>query len=474
MIVLLKGDDIIMSISPTPLNDTKTTSIDELRHEPLKIFIGYDHRESIAWHTLTHSILRQSSVPVAIVPLTLSSLSGLMTRPRDPKQSNDFSFSRFLVPYLSGYQGYALFLDCDMMLRTDIAELFDVARQNPEKALHVVKHDYVPSNHTKYLGNIQHTYPRKNWSSVVLWNCAHEANRVVTPEFVNKSTGMALHRFSWLDDGLKPRAVTRDLDWGIDVPVEGATGKKLYVWFDAPIGYISATKEWAAREGKNWEDYWKRDDTKLVHFIGKDNIVFHCITFPAILKAHENYILPTNVPANEFMNLEGDKISTSRNWAVWLHEYLEDFPGREDELRYALIANMPENRDSEFTWQDFQNRVNSELGNNLGNFVKRVSDLLHKFYDGVVPEYSKEEIFSDDYLQSWFKILLQYKHFVNTSIENFEYKKAIGQVLRLSSYGNEFLQGNEPWKLIKTDEERVKTILNLSLNLIITINHFRY
>jgi hypothetical protein len=191
-----------MSNFHTPLNDTKQTSSDELRQEPIKIFIGYDHRESIAWHTLTHSILRQSSVPVAIIPLALSSLSGLMSRPRDPKQSNDFSFSRFLVPYLSGYQGFALFLDCDMMLRTDIAELFDVARQNPDKALHVVKHDYVPCNNIKYLGNVQHAYPRKNWSSVVLWNCAHEANRVVTPEFVNTSTGMALHRFSWLEDDL--------------------------------------------------------------------------------------------------------------------------------------------------------------------------------------------------------------------------------------------------------------------------------
>ncbi|MBK8353709.1 MAG: methionine--tRNA ligase [Saprospirales bacterium] len=212
---------------------------------------------------------------------------------------------------------------------------------------------------------------------------------------------------SWLNDGLRPRAMTRDLNWGIPVPPEiaGAEGKVLYVWLDAPIGYISATKQlflekanqqnifsYNERSFENatkddWKKYWQDDETQLIHFIGKDNIVFHCITFPAILKATEQYILPTNVPANEFMNLEGDKISTSRNWAVWLHEYLEDFPGREDELRYTLIANMPENRDSEFTWQDFQNRVNSELGNNLGNFVKRVSDLLHKFYDGVVPEF---------------------------------------------------------------------------------------
>jgi methionyl-tRNA synthetase len=215
---------------------------------------------------------------------------------------------------------------------------------------------------------------------------------------------------SWINDGLRPRAMTRDLDWGIPVPpeIEGSEGKVLYVWLDAPIGYISATKQLFKEKANNktefsynhrdfgnvkeedWKKYWKinnndDDKTELIHFIGKDNIVFHCITFPAILKATEQYILPDNVPANEFMNLEGDKISTSRNWAVWLHEYLQEFPGREDELRYTLIANMPENKDSEFTWQDFQNRVNSELGNNLGNFVKRVSDLLHKFYDGIVP-----------------------------------------------------------------------------------------
>ena len=297
---------------------------------------------------------------------------------------------------------------------------------------------------------------------------------------------------SWLNDGLRPRAMTRDLNWGIPVPPEiaGAEGKVLYVWLDAPIGYISATKQlflekanqqnifsYNERSFENvtkddWKKYWQDDETQLIHFIGKDNIVFHCITFPAILKATEQYILPTNVPANEFMNLEGDKISTSRNWAVWLHEYLEDFPGREDELRYTLIANMPENRDSEFTWQDFQNRVNSELGNNLGNFVKRVSDLLHKFYDGVVPEFSKEEIFennNNDYYRFWFQTILNFKHFSSINIEKFEFKNAMKDVLSLSSHGNQFLQENEPWKLIKTNEEETKKIMFLSAQICVAL-----
>lgn len=282
---------------------------------------------------------------------------------------------------------------------------------------------------------------------------------------------------SWLNDGLKPRAMTRDLDWGIPVPneIEGSEGKVLYVWLDAPIGYISATKqlfkEIQDNREKNkdtefsypknfstkikngteddWKKYWQDDETALIHFIGKDNIVFHCITFPAILKATEQYILPCNVPANEFMNLEGDKISTSRNWAVWLHEYLEDFPGREDELRYCLIANMPENKDSEFTWQDFQNRVNSELGNNLGNFVKRVSDLLHKFYDGVVPE-CESGPFDHFFLGSQDTYL---------HLNTFRFKDAMNSVMSLSRNGNEYLQKHEPWKLIKTDEEKTKKVM---------------
>ena len=264
---------------------------------------------------------------------------------------------------------------------------------------------------------------------------------------------------SWLDDGLKPRAVTRDLDWGIDVPVEGAKGKKLYVWFDAPIGYISATREWAEKSGKNWEDYWKNKDTKLVHFIGKDNIVFHCITFPAILKATEQYILPANVPANEFMNLEGDKISTSRNWAVWLHEYLNDFPEREDELRYTLIANMPENKDSEFTWQDFQNRVNNELAANVGNFVNRVSVLTHKFYEGEIPN------FLNNNYESIFTEIEILKDKISTSINTFRFKEALQFAMQISSIGNKFLGDQEPWKLIKTDESRAKEIMSVSVTI---------
>ncbi len=286
---------------------------------------------------------------------------------------------------------------------------------------------------------------------------------------------------SWLNDGLRPRAMTRDLNWGIPVPPEiaGAEGKVLYVWLDAPIGYISATKQLFLEKANqqnifsynersfedvtkdDWKKYWQDDETQLIHFIGKDNIVFHCITFPAILKATEQYILPTNVPANEFMNLEGDKISTSRNWAVWLHEYLEDFPGREDELRYTLIANMPENRDSEFTWQDFQNRVNSELGNNLGNFVKRVSDLLHKFYDGVVPNENssiKHEVDST----AFFKMKTLRVEFDN-AIKNFKFKDAMSKCLEISSVGNKYLQDTEPWKTIKIDPKRVEEIMSVAV-----------
>ncbi|MCC6584725.1 MAG: methionine--tRNA ligase, partial [Chitinophagales bacterium] len=323
---------------------------------------------------------------------------------------------------------------------------------------------------------LEETSEKNNWKSHVIGQCK-----------------------SWINDGLRPRAMTRDLDWGIPVPpeIEGSEGKVLYVWLDAPIGYISATKQLFKEKANNktefsynhrdfgnvqeedWKKYWKinndeNDKTELIHFIGKDNIVFHCITFPAILKATEQYILPDNVPANEFMNLEGDKISTSRNWAVWLHEYLQDFPGREDELRYTLIANMPENKDSEFTWQDFQNRVNSELGNNLGNFVKRVSDLLHKFYDGVVPKVKFDRDISD-----FFKATENDNNIrlIRTEIENnissnkksitdFKFKDALFEVMQLSSFGNKFLQDNEPWKLIKTDEEKVKEIMLCAVQIV--------
>ncbi|MEM6719352.1 MAG: methionine--tRNA ligase [Bacteroidota bacterium] len=262
---------------------------------------------------------------------------------------------------------------------------------------------------------------------------------------------------SWVNEGLQPRAVTRDLDWGISVPVEGAEGKVLYVWFDAPIGYISATKEWAARENKDWEPYWKDENTKLVHFIGKDNIVFHCIIFPSMLKAHGDYILPDNVPANEFLNLEGNKLSTSKNWAVWLHEYLEDFPGKEDVLRYALTANAPETKDNDFTWKDFQTRNNSELVAILGNFINRVVVLTHKYYDGIVPEYT------GNYTE-----LKQVKHFPNviaSSIERYRFREASQELMNLARLGNQFLQANEPWKKIKEDPETVKGIMYVALQI---------
>jgi methionyl-tRNA synthetase len=266
---------------------------------------------------------------------------------------------------------------------------------------------------------------------------------------------------SWLNDGLRPRAVTRDLDWGIDVPVEGAEGKKLYVWFDAPIGYISATKEWAAREGKNWEDYWKKDDTKLVHFIGKDNIVFHCIIFPAMLKAEGTYILPDNVPANEFLNLEGNKLSTSKNWAVWLHEYLQDFPDKQDSLRYALTSNAPETKDNDFTWKDFQARNNNELASIFGNFINRVVVLTNKYYDGIVPTPNE---FSDVDNQTLAE-LKAYPAVISSSIERYRFREAQGEMMNVARLGNKYLADEEPWKMVKTDPERVKTQMYVALQI---------
>ena len=262
---------------------------------------------------------------------------------------------------------------------------------------------------------------------------------------------------SWLDLGLQPRAVSRDLDWGIPVPVEGADGKVLYVWFDAPIGYISATKDLTP----DWEKYWKSDDTKMVHFIGKDNIVFHCIVFPAMLKAHGDYILPENVPANEFLNLEGDKISTSRNWAVWLHEYLEEFPGKEDVLRYVLCANAPETKDNDFTWKDFQSRNNSELVAVLGNFVNRALVLTKKYYDGVVPE--RGEL--TDYDEATIEEMQKIKASLERNIEHYHFREALKDAMNFSRIGNKYLADTEPWKVIKTDPERVKTILNIALQI---------
>ncbi|MBQ5596674.1 MAG: methionine--tRNA ligase [Rikenellaceae bacterium] len=262
---------------------------------------------------------------------------------------------------------------------------------------------------------------------------------------------------SWLDGGLQPRAVSRDLDWGIPVPVEGAEGKVLYVWFDAPIGYISATKDLTP----DWEKYWKSEDTKMVHFIGKDNIVFHCIVFPSMLKAHGGYILPENVPANEFLNLEGDKISTSRNWAVWLHEYLDEFPGKEDVLRYVLCANAPETKDNDFTWKDFQARNNNELVAILGNFVNRALVLTQKYYDGVVPAAGELTDYDRETLAEMPKI----RKALEENIEGYRFREALKEAMNLARLGNKYLADTEPWKVVKTDPERVKTILNIALQI---------
>jgi len=266
---------------------------------------------------------------------------------------------------------------------------------------------------------------------------------------------------SWIDDGLKPRAVTRDLDWGIPVPVAGGEGKVLYVWFDAPIGYISSTKEWAEKEGKDWELYWKDKDTKMVHFIGKDNIVFHCIIFPSMLKAHGDYILPENVPANEFLNLEGNKLSTSKNWAVWLHEYLEDFPNMQDVLRYTLTANAPETKDNDFTWKDFQARNNNELVAIFGNFINRVVVLSNKYYDGQIPAPST---FSDIDTTTLDEIK-KYPEIISSSIERYRFREAGQELMNLARLGNKYLADEEPWKVIKQDEERVKTIMYVALQI---------
>lgn len=271
---------------------------------------------------------------------------------------------------------------------------------------------------------------------------------------------------SWIDQGLKPRAMTRDLDWGVPVPLENAEGKVLYVWFDAPIGYISATKEWAAMNQKDWEPYWKDENTRLIHFIGKDNIVFHCIIFPVVLKAHGSYILPDNVPANEFLNLEGDKISTSRNWAVWLHEYLEDLPGKEDVLRYVLCANAPETKDNDFTWKDFQARNNNELVAIFGNFVNRVMVLTHKYFEGKVPPASR--LYDLDH-----KVLTKLSEFprqIANSFEAFRFREALTLMMDVARMGNKYLADNEPWKLIKDDPDRVGTILNISLQIAANLN----
>lgn len=271
---------------------------------------------------------------------------------------------------------------------------------------------------------------------------------------------------SWIDQGLQPRAVTRDLDWGVKVPLEGTDGKVLYVWFDAPIGYISAAREWAEKTGKDWEPYWKSKDSKLLHFIGKDNIVFHCIIFPAMLRHEGSFILPDNVPANEFLNLENDKISTSRNWAVWLHEYLEEFPGKQDVLRYVLAANTPETKDSDFTWKDFQARNNNELLAIFGNFVNRALVLTQKYFDSIVPPL--ENLNEKD-----IEVLKQIDLFpdkIGHALEKYLFREALGELMNLARLGNKYLTENEPWKLFKENPERVKTILAVSLQIVVKLS----
>ncbi len=260
---------------------------------------------------------------------------------------------------------------------------------------------------------------------------------------------------SWLDDGLKPRAVTRDLAWGIPVPVAGGENKVLYVWFDAPIGYVSATKEWAKQNNKDWKPYWQDKETELVHFIGKDNIVFHCIIFPAVLKSMNDYILPQNVPANEFLNLEGQKLSTSKNWAVWLHEYLVDFPNKEDVLRYVLTANAPETKDNDFTWNDFQTRNNSELVAIFGNFINRVMVLMHKYYDGIVPSpHEQHEVDKQLLIQ-----LSVAPDQISSLLNQYKFRAASQEMIQIARLGNKYLADEEPWKLIKTNPKRVATIM---------------
>ena len=266
---------------------------------------------------------------------------------------------------------------------------------------------------------------------------------------------------SWIDNGLQPRAVTRDLDWGIPVPDADAAGKVLYVWFDAPIGYISSTKEWAKSKNIDWEPYWKSEDTKLIHFIGKDNIVFHCIIFPIILKTAGEFILPENVPANEFLNLEGKKISTSKNWAVWLHEYIQDFPNKQDVLRYVLTANAPETKDNDFTWKEFQTRNNSELVAIFGNFINRVMVLTHKYYEGKVPAAGN----LNEMDQATLNTMIAFPEKLETAIEKYHFREYSQQLINLARLGNKYLAEQEPWKLIKEDPERVKTIMNTALQI---------
>jgi methionyl-tRNA synthetase len=302
----------------------------------------------------------------------------------------------------------------------------------------------------------------KNWFLPMGELQQSEAFKQYIKRFDGWKTNIKGQCLSWLNEGLQPRAMTRDLDWGVPVPLADAEGKVLYVWFDAPIGYISATKEFF-KGTDDWKKYWQHDDSALVHFIGKDNIVFHAIIFPMMLMAHGEYILPTNVPANEFLNLEGDKISTSRNWAVWLHEYLQEFPGKQDTLRYALCAAAPETKDNDFTWKDFQARNNNELVAILGNFINRTIVLTHKFYDGKVPAFNyREEGFEEAVIATQ---IMHAKEKIEKSIEHFRFREALFEVMEVARLGNKFLAETEPWKLIKTNEAKTAAIMNLALQI---------
>ena len=306
------------------------------------------------------------------------------------------------------------------------------------------KHWYLPlERHQQFLSEWIGKEHKDDWKSNVYGQC-----------------------MSWINDGLRSRAVTRDLDWGVPVPEKDANGKVLYVWFDAPIGYISSTKEWAQANGKNWELYWKDENTELIHFIGKDNIVFHCIIFPSMLRAEGSYILPTNVPANEFLNLEGRKLSTSKNWAVWLPDYLVDFPDQQDVLRYVLTATAPETKDNDFTWKDFQSRNNNELVAIFGNFVNRVLVLTHKYYDGTVP---KCDIVTSEDIEVLSSVKSYFKN-IEYSLERFRFREASQQLMNIARIGNKYLAEQEPWKLIKSDSNRVRTIMNTALQIVTALS----
>ena len=319
------------------------------------------------------------------------------------------------------------------------------------------------SGKTPVLKETSHWYlpmeRHEDWLKEWIKEGSIEGKKLHNPkDWKNHVTGQCM---SWIDGGLRPRAMTRDLDWGVKVPVEGADGKVLYVWLDAPIGYISATKKWAGDKGKNWKDFWQDENTELVHFLAKDNIVFHCIIFPILLKAHGDYILPKNVPANEFLNLEGDKFSTSRNWAVWANEYIKDFKGQEDILRYVLCSIAPETKDAEFTWKDFQARNNNELAAIFGNFVNRALVLTNKYYSGSIPASGNLEQIDKDVL----KTLDESKEKISKAIEAYKFRDGLAEAMNIARLGNKYLADVEPWKLIKIDEKRVETIMNIALQI---------